>query len=160
MKRISILLILIVMLGVGIWNFNQHSELQVEEVQSQGAPSFWSLSPTARLMARTISAEARGETYLGQVAVGAVIMNRVRDDKFPNSISGVIYQPWAFTAVARGEIWSHTPNDNAIRAALDAVSGWDPTYGCIYYYNPVKVTTNWIFSRPQVRRIGKHIFAK
>lgn len=111
-------------------------------------------------MARTISAEARGETYLGQVAVGSVIMNRVRSDKFPNSISGVIYQPWAFTAVARGHVWDHTPESDSIRAALDAMSGWDPTYGSIYYYNPADVTTYWIFSRPQVRQIGKHIFAR
>jgi N-acetylmuramoyl-L-alanine amidase len=111
-------------------------------------------------MARTISAEARGEPYIGQVAVGAVIMNRVRNSKFPNTVSGVIYQPWAFTAVARGHVWNHTPSDQIVRATLEALRGWDPTYGSIYYYNAAKVTSYWIFSRTTTTRIGKHIFAR
>ncbi|MBM7625090.1 cell wall hydrolase [Sporohalobacter salinus] len=160
MKKIAIVLIIMLFLSIGGWAVNSYMCQQTEPAQSRWAPNFWSLSPNERLMARTISAEARGETYLGQVAVGSVIMNRVESDKFPNSISGVIYQPWAFTAIARGHVWSHTPESNAIRAALDAMSGWDPTYGSIYYYNPAKVTTYWIFSRPQVRQIGKHIFAR
>ena len=108
----------------------------------------------------TLDAEARGEPYIGQVAVGAVIMNRIRDSRFPNTLSGVIYQPWAFTAVARGHIWEETPSDQIVKATLAAYRGWDPTYGCVYYYNAAKVETNWIFSRKTVRTIGKHIFAK
>lgn len=110
------------------------------------------------LLAKCIYAEARGEPYIGQVAVGAVVLNRVRDSAFPNSISGVIYQPWAFTAVHDGQI-NLEPNDSAMRAAKDAMSGWDPTNGCIYYYNPAKATSKWIWSRQVQLIIGKHHFA-
>lgn len=111
------------------------------------------------LLARAITGEARGEPYIGQVAVGAVILNRVRSPKFPNSIAGVIYQPSAFTAVADGQI-NMAATAEARRAARDALNGWDPTYGCIYYYNPAKTTNMWIYSRQVHTRIGKHIFAK
>lgn len=110
------------------------------------------------LLAKCIHAEARGEPYVGQVAVAAVILNRVKDPNFPNTISGVIYQPWAFTAVNDGQI-NLEPNDSAYRAANDAMNGWDPTYGCIYYYNPETATSKWIFSRQTVVTIGKHVFA-
>lgn len=110
------------------------------------------------LLAKCIYAEARGEPYTGQVAVGAVVLNRVRHSEFPNSISGVIYQPWAFTAVHDGQI-NLEPNDSAMRAAKDAMAGWDPTNGCIYYYNPAKTTNKWIWSRPVQLVIGKHNFA-
>ncbi|HHW23137.1 MAG TPA: spore cortex-lytic enzyme [Clostridiaceae bacterium] len=111
------------------------------------------------LLARVIYGEARGEPYEGQVAVGAVILNRVADSRFPNTIPGVIYQPGAFDVVADGQI-NLTPNDTAYRAARDALNGWDPTYGCIYYYNPATATSKWIWSRPIVVRIGKHNFCK
>ena len=110
------------------------------------------------LLARCIYGEARGESYTGQVAVGAVVLNRVRSSQFPNTISGVIYQKGAFTAVDDGQI-NLTPNQTAINAARDAMNGWDPTYGCLYYYNPATATSSWIFSRQTVTTIGKHVFA-
>lgn len=110
------------------------------------------------LLAKCIYAEARGESYEGQVAVGAVILNRVRSSKFPNTISGVIYQKNAFTAVTDGQI-NLAPDKTAMNAAQDAINGWDPTYGCIYYYNPAVATSSWIFGRQTVTTIGKHVFA-
>lgn len=110
------------------------------------------------LLAKCIHAEARGEPYVGQVAVGAVILNRVADSQFPNTIAGVIYQPWAFTAVNDGQI-NLEPNESAYKAARDALNGWDPTNGCLYYYNPQTATSKWIWSRKTVITIGKHVFA-
>ena len=115
-------------------------------------------SSDSYLLAKCIYAEARGEPYTGQVAVGAVILNRVRSSKFPNTIAGVIYQPYAFTCVADGQI-NLTPDDNAKKAAQDALSGWDPTNGCLYYYNPATATSSWIWSRTVMLSIGKHNFA-
>jgi N-acetylmuramoyl-L-alanine amidase len=110
------------------------------------------------LLAKTIYAEGRGEPYVGQVAIGAVIMNRIRSASFPNTISGVVYQKGAFTAVDDGQI-NLTPNDTAMKAAKDAINGWDPTGGALYYYNPAVATSAWIFDRQTVTVIGKHIFA-
>lgn len=110
------------------------------------------------LLAKTIYAEARGESYTGQVAVGAVILNRVKSSEFPNTVSGVVYQKGAFTAVSDGQI-NLEPDNTAYQAAKDALNGWDPTYGCLYYYNPAKSTSSWIFSRQTVTTIGKHVFA-
>lgn len=110
------------------------------------------------LLAKCVYAEARGEPYAGQVAVAAVILNRVASPDFPNSISGVIYQPWAFTAVNDGQI-TLEPDQTAYNAAQDALNGWDPTYGCLYYYNPTTATSQWIYSRQTVVQIGEHIFA-
>lgn len=110
------------------------------------------------LMAKAIYAEGRGESYTGQVAIGAVIMNRLKSPDFPNTVAGVIYQKGAFTAVADGQI-NLEPNNTAYNAARDAMNGWDPTYGAIYYYNPAKATSAWIFTRPTVTTIGKHVFA-
>ena len=111
------------------------------------------------LLAHLIYGEARGEPYIGQVAVGAVVINRVRDSRFPNTIAGVIYQPGAFDAVSDGQI-NLQPDSTAISAARDALNGWDPTYGCIYYYNPATATSRWIWSRPIIVKIGMHNFAK
>lgn len=111
------------------------------------------------LLAQCIYSESRGEPYKGQVAVGAVVLNRVKSSAFPNSISGVIYQKGAFSAVDDGQI-NLTPNDSALKAAKDAMNGWDPTGGCLYYYNPAKTTNRWIRSRPIVVRIGSHVFCK
>lgn len=114
-----------------------------------------------QLMARAINGEARGEPYEGQVAVGAVILNRVKSSKFPNTISGVIYQSGAFTAVADGQINHPIAEDSTVyKAARDAMNGWDPTGGCIYYFNPATATSKWIWSRPHVKTIGKHRFCK
>ncbi len=110
------------------------------------------------LLARTIYAEGRGEPYTGQVAIGAVVLNRVRSSQFPNTISGVVYQKHAFTAVTDGQI-NLTPNDTAMKAAKDAINGWDPTGGALYYYNPAIATSAWIFDRQTVTVIGKHVFA-
>lgn len=110
------------------------------------------------LLARLIYGEARGESYTGQVAVGAVVLNRVKSASFPNTISGVIYQPYAFTAVSDGQI-NMTPNSSCTEAAKAAMNGWDPTYGAIYYYNPSTATSKWIFSRKTTVTIGKHVFA-
>ena len=112
-----------------------------------------------QLMANAVYGEARGEPYTGQVAVAAVILNRVESASFPNTISGVIFEPRAFTAVADGQIWL-TPNEKAKEAVLDAINGWDPSGNAEYYFNPDTATNKWIWSRPQIKKIGKHIFCK
>lgn len=111
------------------------------------------------LLARAVFAEARGEPYIGQVAIAAVVLNRVRHPSFPNTIAGVIYQPGAFTAVTDGQI-NLSPDATAKRAAQEALNGYDPSHGCIYYYNPATTTNKWIYSRPVALRIGKHVFAR
>ena len=110
------------------------------------------------LLAKAVYAEARGEPYSGQVAIAAVILNRVKSSSFPNTVSGVIYQPWAFTAVNDGQI-NLEPNATAYQAARDALNGWDPTYGSLYYYNPNTATNSWIKSRQVTTVIGNHVFA-
>ena len=110
------------------------------------------------LLAKCVHAEARGEPYVGQVAVAAVILNRVKDPNFPNTISGVIYQPWAFTAINDGQ-FALEPNQTAYQAARDAMNGWDPTYGAVYYYNPKTATSAWIRSTKTVTVIGQHVFS-
>ena len=114
-----------------------------------------------QLLARAINGEARGEPYEGQVAVGAVILNRVKSSQFPNTVAGVIYQSGAFTAVSDGQINQPiAQNSTVYKAAQDAKNGWDPTGGCIYYFNPETATNKWIWSRPFVKTIGKHRFCK
>ena len=118
-------------------------------------------STDVQLIARAVNGEARGEPYEGQVAVAAVILNRVKHSSFPNSISGVIYQPGAFTAVSDGQI--NVPidsNSTVYKACQDAINGWDPTGGAIYYFNPSTATNKWIWSRPMTITIGKHRFCK
>lgn len=110
------------------------------------------------LLAKLIYGEARGESYVGQVAVGAVVLNRIKSASFPNTIAGVIYQKYAFTAVDDGQI-NLTPNATAKKAAQDAMNGWDPSYGALYYYNPATATSQWIFSRKTTTTIGNHVFA-
>ncbi|PKG24188.1 spore cortex-lytic enzyme [Niallia nealsonii] len=112
-----------------------------------------------QLMANAVYGESRGEPYTGQVAVAAVILNRVNSPSFPNTVSGVIFEPRAFTAVADGQIWL-TPNEKAKEAVLDAINGWDPTGNALYYFNPDTATSGWIWTRPQIKQIGKHIFCK
>ena len=118
-------------------------------------------SSDVQLLARAVNGEARGEPYEGQVAVAAVILNRVKHSSFPNSIAGVIYQPGAFTAVSDGQI--NVPiskNSTVYKACQDAQNGWDPTNGCIYYFNPSTATSSWIWQRTFVKQIGKHRFCK
>ena len=116
------------------------------------------VSSDHRLLAKCVHAEARGEPYKGQVAVAAVVLNRVASSSFPNTVSGVIYQSGAFSCVDNGSI-NNTPDASCIRAALDALNGWDPTGGCLYYYNPKTAADKWIFSRTVQTVIGRHSFA-
>ena len=136
---------------------------------SSGSSSSSSASTTAssstsyvssdhRLLAKLVYAEARGESYKGQVAVAAVVLNRVASSSFPNTVSGVIYQSGAFSCVSNGSI-NNTPDSSCIRAALDALNGWDPTGGCLYYYNAKTAQDKWIFSRTVQTVIGNHSFA-
>ena len=111
------------------------------------------------LLSRVVYSEARGEPYVGQVAVAAIVLNRVSHSSFPNSVAGVVYQSGAFDAVSDGQI-NLTPDSTARKAAQDAINGWDPTYGCIYYFNPSTATSKWLWSRPQVLTIGKHILCR
>ena len=135
------------------------SAMGITSSSSGTSGSSSSNSSDVNLLARLIYGEARGESYTGQVAVGAVVMNRVRSSKFPNTISGVIYQSGAFDAVSDGQI-NLTPDSTAKKAAQDAINGWDPTYGAIYYFNPNTATNKWIWSRPMTVTIGKHRFCK
>lgn len=131
--------------------------LPKEEVQAASGGS----NSDIQLLARAINGEARGEPYEGQVAIGAVILNRVKDSRFPNTIAGVIYQSGAFTAVSDGQI-NQAMEDEAtvMKAARDAMNGWDPTDGAVYYFNPATATNKWIWSRPLIKTIGKHRFCK
>lgn len=126
---------------------------------STSSTSSTSNSSNVNLLAKLIYGEARGEPYTGQVAVGAVVMNRVKSSSFPNTISGVIYQSGAFDVVKDGQI-NLTPDSNAKKAAQDAINGWDPSYGAIYYFNPSTATNKWIWSRPMTVTIGSHRFCK
>lgn len=111
------------------------------------------------LLARVVAAEARGEPYVGQVAVAAVVLNRMRDPRFPDSLAGVIYQPHAFESVTRGAIYRR-PTAESVRAAADALSGWDPSGGAVFFWNPAQAVSQWIWTRPVVGRIGHHVFGK
>ena len=126
---------------------------------SSSSSSSSSNSSDVNLLARVIYGEARGEPYAGQVAVGAVILNRVKSSQFPNTIAGVVYQSGAFDAVSDGQV-NLTPDSTAKKAAQDALNGWDPSYGAIYYFNPNTATNKWIWSRPLTVTIGKHRFCK
>lgn len=133
------------------------------EGQGQGVKQSTAQLPTGytekdlQILANAVYGEARGEPYEGQVAVAAVILNRLESPEFPDTISGIIFQPLAFTAVADGQIWLE-PNERAKEAVLDALNGWDPTENALYYFNPVTATSEWIWSRPQIKQIGEHIF--
>ncbi len=131
----------------------------INSSSSSSSRSTSSNSSNVSLLARLVYGEARGEPYTGQVAVAAVVLNRVKSSKFPNTIAGVIYQSGAFTAVSDGQI-NLSPNSTARKAAQDALNGWDPTYGAIYYFNPNTATNKWIWSRPVTITIGKHRFCK
>ena len=158
MKNIIKIIMLFILLVIAIISIVILSNDVGEQNTSYAASSNTS---DIQLMARAINGEARGEPYEGQVAVGAVILNRVKSSQFPNTIAGVIYQSGAFTAVADGQI--NVPIEegaSVYKAAKDAMNGWDPTGGCIYYFNPDTATNSWIWSRPLVKVIGKHRFCK
>ena len=118
-----------------------------------------SIGKDSNLLAHLIYGESRGEPYIGQVAVAAVVLNRIRDSRFPKSVASVIYQPGAFDAVSDGQI-NLAPNSTAINAAKDALNGWDPSGGAVYYYNPSTATSEWIWSKTIIKKIGNHNFAK
>lgn len=132
--------------------------MNLGSTSSSSGASSGSVSSDVYLLARVVHGEARGEPYLGKVAVAAVVLNRVSSASFPNTIAGVVYQANAFTAVSDGQI-NLTPDSESIRAARDAMNGWDPTGGALYYYNPAIATSSWIYSRKVVAVIGKHYFA-
>ena len=151
--KIIILFLIMIFIIIGIILLNKTNQ-NVSYAASSNASDI-------QLMARAINGEARGEPYEGQVAVGAVILNRVKSSQFPNTIAGVIYQSGAFTAVADGQINVPIEEGSSVyKAARDAMNGWDPTGGCIYYFNPNTATNKWIWSRPHVKTIGKHRFCK
>lgn len=154
LKCILIIIVLIILITLLI-------NLQENSKEKTMASSSSSNTSDVQLMARAINGEARGEPYEGQVAVGAVILNRVKDSRFPNTIAGVIYQSGAFTAVSDGQI--NVPieeGSTVVKAARDALNGWDPTNGAVYYFNPDTATSDWIWSRPLIKTIGKHRFCK
>ena len=126
---------------------------------SSSSNSGSSNSNDLNILSRLVYGEARGEPYTGQVAVAAVVLNRVKSSSFPNTVSGVIYQRGAFDAVSDGQI-NMSPDSTAKKAAQDALNGWDPSYGAIYYFNPSTATNKWIWSRPLTVTIGKHRFCK
>lgn len=126
-------------------------------LSSSSAGSGGQSSSDVWLLAKLIAAEARGESYTGQVAVGAVVLNRVNHPSFPDSVAGVIYQSGAFSCVNDSN-WSVSPNATSQKAARDAINGWDPSGGAIYYYNPKTATSKWIRSRPVITTIGNHVF--
>ena len=128
-------------------------------ISSGGSSNTGTNSANIDLLARAIHGEARGEPYTGMVAVGAVILNRVDSPNFPSTVAGVVYQKGAFDAVSDGQI-NLTPNEQSYNAARDAMNGWDPTGGAIYYFNPATATNKWIWSRPLTITIGKHRFCK
>lgn len=154
LKMLTIILILIsTTLAIAlVWNI---------ETNTSEAASNSNTTSDVQLIARAINGEARGEPYEGQVAVGAVILNRVKDPNFPNTIAGVIYETGAFTAVSDGQInVAISEGSTVVKAARDALNGWDPTGGAIYYFNPSTATNKWIWSRPTIKTIGKHRFCK
>ncbi|MED4462904.1 spore cortex-lytic enzyme [Metabacillus fastidiosus] len=140
---------------------NQQQAVQKKEKQKTAAanvPGGYSQNDI-QLMANAVYGEARGESYVGQVAIAAVILNRVNSPTFPNTVAGVIFEPRAFTAVADGQIYL-TPNDQAKKAVIDALNGFDPTGNATYYFNPATATSGWVWGRPQIKQIGKHIFCR
>lgn len=159
MKKILKEITIMIMLILSILSLIYVIKISINQQETYAAKT--SNTSDVQLMARAINGEARGEPYEGQVAVGAVILNRVNNPQFPNTIAGVIYQSGAFTAVADGQI--NTPiaeGSTVVKAAQDAINGWDPSGGAIYYFNPSTATNKWIWSRPLIKTIGKHRFCK
>lgn len=141
------------------YNFPLFSEMPIssEQIAEASPESYWD---NLWLLARVIQAEAGDEPFLGKVAVGAVILNRTQSSAFPRTLSGVIFQPFAFESVANGLIWWRPPSLESIRAAASALSGWDPTYGALYFWNPSKPVNPWIWTRQIITQIGNHVFAR
>jgi len=165
-KRWTWVFVLVGMLALVV-SLTQYTRVRQFTVNPQNSEAFpvqggWgaiSSSDDITLLARLISGEARGEPYIGQVAVGAVILNRVKSSQFPNSLPGVVYQPGAFESVANGQIYAALPT-SARQAAYDALNGWDPSYGALFFWNPSKPVSRWIWSRLILIYLGHHVFAK
>ena len=166
MKRKAILLVVILslLMAIGIWQ--QFKDLNQEENTPYGALEVAAKkgvgtvsSNDIYVLSKIINGEARGESFLGQVAVGAVVINRTRNPNFPNTVYGVVFEPGAFDAVSDGQYY-RTPSASSVRAARSAINGWDPTGGALYYWNPATATSRWIWSRPIIARIGRHVFAR
>ncbi len=169
MKKYAYIVLMIIVAGICTTLLYNNVHMQsVQTTQPEDAETINqayaqdNLRPNdVQLLARCVNGEARGEPYIGQVAVAAVILNRVKHPSFPNTLAGVIYQPRAFTAVMDGQInVAIDENTTVYKACSDAMNGWDPSGGAIYYYNPAKTTNQWIYSRPVIKTIGKHKFAK
>ena len=148
-------MVLSLLVGVFATLMGDWLAIRSTRIEAQGSAG-WDIN----LLARVVAAEAQGEPFAGQVGVAAVILNRVRHPSFPNTLSGVIYQPHAFESVTNGLIWRRTPDATAVSASIQAINGWDPTYGAVFFWNPSKPVSPWIWSRQIVVRIGQHVFAR
>lgn len=148
----------VILTAATLWQFYHRGQAQRALPAQAGAPV--AVGDEINLLARLIAAEAGNEPYEGQVAVGAVVLNRVASPLFPASISGVIYEPWAFESVHNGLIWQVTDLASPSRAAADALNGWDPTYGALFFWNPAKPVGPWIWTRTIITQIGRHVFAR
>jgi len=166
-KKVALLIVATIFLvAVGMWQQRQYVQKgdystpygAVEVAQSSKNGGTVS-SNDVYVLSKIIAGEARGESYLGQVAVGAVIVNRTKNPNFPNSVYGVVFEPGAFDAVSDGQYY-RAPKADAVKAARVAINGWDPTGGALYYWNPATATSKWIWSRPIIARIGMHVFAR
>lgn len=139
------------------WADDAYTDTWADDAYTDTAAAYYTTSGDVDLLARLIYSEARGESYVGQVAVGAVALNRLYSGRFGSTLSEVIFEPWAFTATHDGQFW-YTPDSTAYQAAMDALSGWDPTGGATYYFNPATATSPWIWSRTITGQIGNHLF--
>ncbi|MGI9861414.1 cell wall hydrolase [Moorella naiadis] len=160
-RRLRILLpvfLAVILMGAFLWHYQRQGQVPGAIPTQAGTPV--GTSDEMNLLARLIAAEAGTEPYEGQVAVGAVVMNRVRSPLFPSTISGVVFEPWAFESVSNGLIWQVTNLATASRAAADALNGWDPTYGALFFWNPSKEVSPWIWTRTIITQIGNHVFAR
>jgi len=157
-RRLLLPIVLVAILTSAVlWQYFQEGQsANVLPVQAGAAVA---VGDELNLLARLIAAEASNEPYEGQVAVGAVVLNRVRSSLFPSTISGVIYEPWAFESVHNGLIWRVTNLAGPTSAAADALNGWDPSYGALFFWNPYKPVGGWIWTRPIITQIGSHVFA-
>lgn len=154
-KRLLAAVLIVCVLGAGLYFSQFRTDDQYIPVQGQvGEPR----ADDVWMISRLVAAEARGEPFTGQVAVAAVVVNRVRDPRFPGTVNGVIYQPAAFSPIADGAFWRVTPTEEHLRAARYALNGWDPTYGATFFWNPATATSKWVWNRKIITRIGKHVF--
>ena len=153
-KIVIFLMIILIAIATGVTAIHFEPKAKAERY----AVSSW--QGDHMLLARLVAGEAEGEPYAGQVGVAAVILNRAKNPRFPSTIADVVFQPGAFESVSNGLIWSRYPSRTHFEAARQALDGWDPTYGCIFFWNPYKPVSGWIWTRTIVTQIGNHVFAK